>query len=124
MNKVIVYELKENETWDDAWDHLGIFESKELAEQFRNKRIEELKKDFDHNNPNAFEDWYRWRISPRNLYKKPLNQEAIESINRLKSQTSKDKLDQYGEWKIEYIEDLATICDLYFEENPEIGKQK
>ena len=45
MNKVIVYELKENETWDDAWDHLGIFESKELAEQFRNKRIEKLKKE-------------------------------------------------------------------------------
>lgn len=118
MNKITLYELKENETWDNAWNHLGIFESKELAEQFRDQRIVELKKIFDPDNPNSFEDWYRWDICPRTLFKKPLNQEAIESINRLKSQTSKDILDQYGEWKIQYIEDLATVCDLYFEENP------
>ena len=123
MNKVIVYELKENETWDDAWDHLGIFESKELAEQFRDQRIEELKKDFDHNNPNAFEDWYRWRISPRNFYKKPLIQEDIESIDRLKFQSREDTINKYGNLSCQYITDLKAVCDLYFEENPEIGKR-
>ena len=116
MRKYKLFELQEIEYWEDSWNHVGLFESFELAEQFRDQRIIELKKNFDEEN-GKFGEWYRWSISPRNFYKKDLSKDAEESIQRLKTQTIKDKLDKHGEWKIEYIEDLATVTDLYFEEN-------
>lgn len=116
MRQIKLFELKEIECWEDVWNHVGLFESYELAEQFRDQRIIELKKSFDEET-GKFGDWYRWSISARTLYKKDLPKDAEESIQRLKTQTAKDKLDKHGEWKIEYIEDLATVCDLYFVEN-------
>lgn len=72
MNKYKLFELQEIEYWEDSWNHVGLFESFELAEQFRDQRITELKKNFDEE-VGKFEDWFKWNITPRNFYKKDLS---------------------------------------------------
>ena len=119
MNKYKLYqlfELQEIEYWEDSWNHVGLFESFELAEQFRDQRIAKLKNSFDDEN-GKFEDWYRWSISPRNLYKKDL-EEDVEAIHRLKTATREYMIDNTAEYSIDYIQDLQIVSDLYLKENP------
>jgi len=117
MNKSKLFELQEIEYYEENWNHVGLFQTKELAEQFRDQRIAELKSSFDEE-VGKFEDWFRWHISVRNFYKKDLEEGDVEAIHRLKTQSWKDTLNQYGDWDIQYITDLQSVSNLYFEENP------
>lgn len=116
MRKIKLFELQEIEFWEDSWNHVGLFESHELAEQFRDQRIIELKKNFDEET-GKFEDWYRWSISARTLYKKDLEEGDAEAIHRLKTQSWKERTDNAGEYSLDYITDLQGISDLYIKEN-------
>ena len=62
----VVWELSETEYWDDAWNSLGLFTSRQLAEEARGKREALMKRDFDEA-VGDFEDWYSWMITPAQL---------------------------------------------------------
>jgi hypothetical protein len=47
--------------------------------------------------------------------------EVVKAASRMRKRTSKDCLEKDGSWKIEFIEDLAIIADVWLEENPEVG---
>ena len=69
MNFKIVYELLEVEYYEDQWNSIGLFESKDLLEKFLADRKKELKINFDIEEcQNDFDDWYKWMTREKKLY--------------------------------------------------------
>lgn len=69
MNFKIVYELLEVEYYEDQWNSIGLFESKDLLEKFLADRKKELKINFDIEEcQNDFDDWYKWITREKKLY--------------------------------------------------------
>jgi hypothetical protein len=69
MNFKIVYELLEVEYYEDQWNSIGLFESKDLLEEFLAERKKELKINFDIEEcQNDFNDWYKWMVREKKFY--------------------------------------------------------
>lgn len=69
MNFKTVYELLEVEYYEDQWNSIGLFESKDLLEKFLAERKKELKINFDIEEcQNDFDDWYKWMVREKKLY--------------------------------------------------------
>lgn len=69
MNFKIVYELLEVEYYEDQWNSIGLFESKELLEKFLEERKKELRINFDIEEcQNNFDDWYKWTVREKKFY--------------------------------------------------------
>lgn len=69
MNFKIVYELLEVEYYEDQWNSIGLFESKDLLEKFLADRKKELKTNFDIEEcQNNFDDWYKWTTREKRFY--------------------------------------------------------
>ena len=69
MNLKIVYELLEVEYYEDQWNSIGLFESKDLLEKFLADRKKELKINFDIEEcQNDFDDWYTWTVREKKFY--------------------------------------------------------
>lgn len=69
MNFKIVYELLEVEYYEESWNSIGLFESKDLLEKFLADRKKELKINFDIEEcQNDFDDWYKWMTREKKLY--------------------------------------------------------
>jgi hypothetical protein len=103
MKQIQLFELQENETWNESWIHIGLFESEESANKFKIQRIKKLKKEFDSENPNSFESWYNWSVSPKRFYISDISENTQKSIERLKTQDPKD-------WD---VTDMKLIVDLF-----------
>lgn len=79
MNFKIVYELLEVEYYEDQWNSIGLFESKDLLEEFLEERKKELKINFDIEEcQNDFDDWYKWTVREKKLY----GAYRLESLNK------------------------------------------
>lgn len=100
MKQIKLFELKENETWSESWNHIGLFSSKELAEQFEIQRSRKLKKEFNQG-PNSFESWYNWHISERTLFLTNIPKNVQKSIENLKKQ-------DLNNWD---TEDTKLVCN-------------
>lgn len=69
MNFKIVYELLEVEYYEDQWNSIGLFESKDLLEEFLAERKKELRINFDIEEcQNNFDDWYKWMVREKKFY--------------------------------------------------------